>query len=286
MHKLTCIYWILNEARYLPEYLEFHLLQGVDHFIFWQDADTDNTPQVLAPYIDLGLVEYRTIPPEVTQRKNFWIMAECIAEQRGKSEWIHFHAIDERLFCPDGRSLPQALVDYERPEIAGIATNWTQLHSGGAQQRLPGLLMENYTLGQAQDPQHHVKTMVRPHLVNTHPIDTPHNFSPVPGTHIVNEKFEAVVGPFNHGQYTMDVFWNFHYATMSQEEYEQKMNKGVLDGVNTTGYRRANADGWWQTYHGHGDVYYNQLLPWVDPVRQAIAQRFAGQEHLLEYVNH
>ena len=31
MYDLTGIYWIKDEAPYLPEYIEFHLMQGFDH---------------------------------------------------------------------------------------------------------------------------------------------------------------------------------------------------------------------------------------------------------------
>lgn len=286
MKKLTCIYWIRDEARYLPEYLEFHLLQGVDHFILYQDGDTDRTPEVLKPYIDQGLVEYRTIPPEVLERKNFWVMAHCIDEQKGKSEWIHFHAIDERVFNPQGRSLVECLAPYERPDISGVAVNWIQIHSGGQIEDSPGLIIERFTQGQEHDPMRHVKTMIRPHLCLSAPISNPHNFTPQPGAQVVNEKYEPTPSAYNGGQYTFDTFCNFHYACMSEEEYETKVNKGVLDLVGGAQRRRPDVESSWAYYHGHGDVYYNQLLPWVEPVRKAIAQRYEGQEHLLEYVNH
>jgi hypothetical protein len=286
MYNLTGCYWIRNEAKFLPEYIEFHLLQGFDFFSFWQDGDTDQTAAVLEPYIEQGLVEYRTIPDHVTQRKNFWIMSQCIEEFRPRTKWLHFHAIDERLFNPEGRPLPDVLAEYELPEIAGVCTNWIQLHSGGQIEATPGLLMERFTLGQDQDPMHHVKTVVRPAMVHTHPIDTPHNFHAQQGTRTVNEQWEVVVGPFNGGQYTTDKLRNIHYATMSRDEYEQKMNKGVLDGVNTVGYRRADADQYWTYYHDNGSTEYTDLLKWVEPTRQAILKRYEGREHLLQYVNH
>lgn len=285
-YNLTCMYWVRNEARYLPEYLEFHLLQGVDHFVFWQDGDTDQTPEVLAPYIEAGLVEYETIPLEVQQRKNFWIMAHCIEHWADKTEWLHFHAIDERVFSPEGLSLSQMLKNYELPDIAGLATNWKQLHSGGQETQLPGLLMQHYTVGQAEDPMRHVKTICRPSKCLSSPIGTPHNFTPRPGCRVVNEMMETVDGPFNHGQYTFNHVCNYHYATMSKAEYEAKMNKGVLDGVNTVGYRRADADQYWHYYHENGSEPQTLLLPWVEPVREAIRERFKHNPSLLEYINH
>lgn len=285
MFNLTCMYWIRNEAKYLPEYLEFHILQGVDQFVFWQDGDTDKTPEILEPYISAGLAQYLTIPEDVHQKKNFWIMSHCIDTWRDKTKWLHFHAVDERLFNPQGPTLVETLEAYDQPDISGVSTNWIQLHSGGQIEATPGLLMERFTQGQTEDPWHHVKTVIRPDRVLSHPIDTPHNFYPAPGYRMVNEKFETVNGPFNHGQYTTDTLCNVHYATMSKSEYEAKMNKGVLDGVNTVGYRRADADQYWQYYHNNGNREFTGLLKWVEPVREAIHKRFSGRPDLLEYVN-
>ena len=47
MKNLTSIYWIKNEARYIPEYIEFHLLQGFDHFIFYDNESNDNLLEVI-----------------------------------------------------------------------------------------------------------------------------------------------------------------------------------------------------------------------------------------------
>lgn len=286
MYKLTGIYWIRNEARYLPEYLEFHLLQGFDHFVFWQDGDTDNTAEILEPYINEGLVEYKIIPEYITQKKNFGIMSLCIEQYRDISKWIHFHAIDERLFNPAGLQLPAVLEEFDRPDISGIATNWIQLHSGGKEKMSSDLLINQFTIGQSQDPMRHVKTLIRPDRINPYIIHTPHNFSPISGTRIVNEVFEDISGPFNYGNYSTDKLRNFHYATLSKEEYETKMSKGVLDGINTTGYRRADADFYWEYYHNNGNVVYTDLLKWGPQVREKIIDRFKKKESLLQYVNH
>ena len=71
MYNLTSIYWIKDEVRYIPEYIEFHILQGFDHFIFYDNKSTDNLLEVIKPYIDSGLVEIRYYPDNVINKKNF-----------------------------------------------------------------------------------------------------------------------------------------------------------------------------------------------------------------------
>ena len=59
MKNLTSIYWIKDEARYIPEFIEFHLLQGFDHFIFYDNKSIDNLTEIIFPYIESGLAEIR-----------------------------------------------------------------------------------------------------------------------------------------------------------------------------------------------------------------------------------
>ena len=46
---------VYNEAAYLEEWISYHLLINVDHFYVYNDESTDNTPEVLAPYIKQGI---------------------------------------------------------------------------------------------------------------------------------------------------------------------------------------------------------------------------------------
>ena len=48
---------IRNEALYLEEWLDYHIVAGVDIFYLFDDDSSDNTVDVLKPYIDEGIVE-------------------------------------------------------------------------------------------------------------------------------------------------------------------------------------------------------------------------------------
>ena len=158
MYDLTGIYWIRNEGPYLPEYIEFHLLQGFDHFIFYDNDSTDRTEELMAPYVEEGLVELRKYPPELTfggvmnpkglcdqmgcGGKPRWVQNYCAHEQIQHSKWIHYHAIDERIFCPDGAKLPDRLKDYE--EFPGVSVGWKLFNSNDHLTKPKGLVIENY----------------------------------------------------------------------------------------------------------------------------------------------
>tara|TARA_R100001530_G_scaffold129823_1_gene100368 strand:- start:171 stop:980 length:810 start_codon:yes stop_codon:yes gene_type:complete len=267
MHNLTGVYWIKDEGPYLEEYIEFHLLQGFDHFIFYDNGSTDNTFEVLNPYIAKGLVELRKYPEEVTKRKNFWVMATCIKEQRGKSKWIHFHAIDERLYSPTGKQLPDLLENYE--SYAGVCVGWLLVTNNGHETKPDGLIIENYTKV-IDDEQKHIKTIIQPDKTREiYPLN-PHNFFYIGDNYAVDENFNKIDGPFNTANpYTLNIFKNYHYVTMSREEFECKMNKGVLDHNDSEHYRRPDADIRWSRVNNkpHLEREDLDLLQFVDEIK-------------------
>lgn len=273
MYNLTGIYWIKNEDKYLPEYIEFHLLQGFDHFIFYDNKSTDKTVEILSPYIKEGLVELRFYPPSVTYRNNFWLMQHCIQEQRALSKWIHFHAIDERIFTTDGTSIPQFLKSYEMHP--GLCVGWLYFNSNNHIEKPKGLIIDNYTQYK-EDPNYHIKTIIQPLKTHTcapnpdisYP-SCPHCFDYLEGS-AVDENLLPLRGPFSTKEkYTMNKIRNHHYATMSKTEFDIKCNKGLLDHRGQENKRRIKADLQWNFFHSdpasfsHSDYlskYSNQII--------------------------
>jgi glycosyltransferase involved in cell wall biosynthesis len=280
MYNLTGIYWIKNEGRYLPEYLEFHLMQGFDHFIFYDNGSTDGTREILEPYGDL--VELRTYPDGLNISKNSWVMDYCIQEQAFKTRWLHYHAIDERLISPTGKSLPEMLSEYEN--YGGVSVAWQLINSSGHIYRPEGLLMENY-FDAAKDPMYHIKTIFQPHLALQH-AGHPHNFLYQPGLFSVTENHNAIYGAFSPDDYTMNKLKLYHYITLSKEEFEVKMNKGVLDRVECQDSRRPDVDFQWSLAHDIPIGRDESLFEWVEPTRAAILERYRHNPEILERINH
>jgi len=287
MKNLTAIYWIKNEAQYLPEYLEFHLMQGFDHFIFYDDGSTDNLLEVVEPYDDL--VEIRQYPENLTVPKNFWLANHCCYEQRGKSKWIHFHSVDERIFCPDGRQIPDFLKDFEG--YGGVSVAWEEFNSSGHISKPTGLIIENYT-EVARDSQCHIKTIIQPTFAVRFN-SNPHNFI-FEKSWAVNENKVRVDGPYCPQDYSFSKIKNHHYRTLSREEFEIKMNKGVLDhGPSQAGVRREQAEDEWSYTHGGPSRWgvttlhkNTDLLKFVEPVKAAVLARYRDKPELLETIVH
>ena len=291
MNELTGIYWIKNETPYLPEWVEFHLMQGFDHFIFYDNGSTDGLLYVMDPYIKSGIVEIRYYPNPLHPparsgppgSKNFWVMDYCIEEQRGKSKWIHFHAVDEFTFMRDGSSIVEFLKEFEN--IGALAVEWELFNSSNHDKRPPGLTIENFTMAYP-DPNHHVKTIIMPDkAVST--IGNPHNFLLNNGLTSVMEDHVPLFGPWNYTGPKFNKIKNHHYVTRSKQEFDEKNNKGLLDHAHTENVPRTmHFQQEWENGNNNPDIYEcTDLLKYVDPVRQAIAKRYHGQQHRLQGVN-
>jgi len=291
MYNLTGIYWIKNETRYLPEWIEFHLIQGFDHFIFYDNGSTDGLEEVMKPYTDAGIVEIRKYPEPLSpparsgplNSKNFWVMDYCIEEQRGKSRWIHFHAVDEFTFMVDGSSIVDFLKNYE--EVGALAVEWELMTSNGHIEMPKGLVIENYTTAYP-DIRHHVKTIIMPEKAVCS-IGTPHNFHMIDGIVPVNENFDLIQGSFNIATPIIPKIKNHHYVTRSKQEFDEKNNKGLLDFPSTENIVRNDNDQNWIEYNDGPNQYLcNELIKYVEPVRNSIAKRYNGLEHLVEKFLH
>jgi|688.fasta_scaffold455690_2 hypothetical protein len=282
MKNLTSIYWIKDEARYIPEFIEFHLLQGFDYFIFYDNKSTDNLNEVISPYIEDGLVEIRYYPDDLKSSKNFWLMNHCIQEQKGKTKWLHFHALDERLYCPSGENLVEFLKQYDN--YGGLSVGWILFNSNNHISRPDGLMIDNFTQS-SNDPNCHIKTIIQPDKTIT-TIGTPHNFI-FDKTSAVDENFNIVTSSFNPRHYSLNKILLHHYYTLSREEFDIKQNKGILDH-NIENQRRPDSEFMWDNAHNQNLKYEtNELLTkFSKSIKDSILKRYINKQELLQFINH
>jgi hypothetical protein len=289
MHYLTGIYWIKNEAPYLPEWIEFHILQGFDHFIFYDNRSTDNLYEILAPYLEAKIVEIRKYPkilfPPARSgprgSKNFWVMDFCIREQRNKSKWVHFHAIDEFTFGFNQERVADILRDFEN--FGGLSIEWEIINSSGHNRKPAGLVIENY-LKTTADPERHVKTIIQPNLaIST--IGNPHNFRFKKGFYAVDELFSRLDGPFRIDRPSSRRIHNHHYVTRSREEFISKSDKGLLDSKLEESTSRSEPEKIWKYWHTCGvQGKCVELVQFAAIVKSSLKARYKGRETLVSHL--
>lgn len=151
-----------NEGSYLEEWIDFHRLVGVERFYLYLNNCTDNTMEVLKPYVEEGIVEAIIFNGE---RKQIPAYENCVERHFNDTEWIGFIDLDEFIVPCGDFSVPEFLrslpVGYNQ-----VLANWLVFGSGGASKRERGSVVERFIRrGRPGAPMSREKAFVRPRMV-------------------------------------------------------------------------------------------------------------------------
>jgi len=187
---LCAVAVIKNEAPYLDEWLAFCLMEGVQHLLIYDNCSTDDSRDVLRPWVEAGIVELFDWPVHWKSGSQTKAFADALRRLRGRTQWAAFIDPDEYLFSPTGRALPEVLRQYEGH--AGVIVNWQCYGTSGHRTRPDGLTIESYTRRAKTKwaRNHRVKSIVDPQLA-TEPLGS-HLFRVKRGTWLVTEDLKPV----------------------------------------------------------------------------------------------
>lgn len=114
-----------NEAPYLKEWLEYHLLFGVDHFYIYNIGSSDSYEAVLKPYVRDGVITLINWPEVFGYQDDNtaykWALSTQIPayenavnfRAKDHTKWLVFVDIDEFLVCPEGTDIIEILDKYD-----------------------------------------------------------------------------------------------------------------------------------------------------------------------------
>lgn len=207
-----------DEAPYLREWIDFHHSQGVGHFFLYDNGSTDDW-QTEVDYDYVTVIDWPV--PQPSQQSAFHDSIRKI-----DSTWIAYIDIDEFLYSPEGKTLPEVLKDYE--QYPGVAVNWLSFGNGGHVNKPEKGVLDSYTLRTeySNEINIHVKCIVQPHRTKG-PNGTAHEFLHSDGF-TVNTDGKRVHGPFSKPQIFDKLILN-HYLTKSLEEANIRGDKGRTD---------------------------------------------------------
>ena len=92
---LAIVLIVKNEANYIQEWINFHVKQGVSHFIIYDNESTDNLFDVLKKYIASGLVSYKFLRGKARQYDAYNM---AMHDYRYKFKYLAVIDADEFLF--------------------------------------------------------------------------------------------------------------------------------------------------------------------------------------------
>jgi Domain of unknown function. len=236
-YKLSICAIAKNEGSYFAEWIDYHHLLGVEKFYIYDNESTDNTKEVLQPYIDSGLVEFIDTPGKNMQRP---VYADCLKRFRNDSQWMAFIDLDEFIVPLKNKTIPDFLEGFT--DYSAIQINWVCYGSGGQEKQNPGMVIERFR--DHSELNHHlnycIKTILQPRRVLS--FSGAHECVPLYGKKVnpkgeVIKKYYKIIPPT--GQ---DIIRVNHYAVKSQEEYQIKRNRGRAH------YGRPLDDGYFQQF--------------------------------------
>jgi glycosyltransferase involved in cell wall biosynthesis len=218
-HELSICCMIKDEGQYLKEWIEYHKLIGCEHFYLYDDLSTDNTREVLEPYIQSNLVElFECGHREVVHlERQYESYLECLEKATGVTKWLAYIDADEFLCPVKEYSLANFLKSYE--EFGGLVINWQQFGTSFVK-KIPEdkLLIETLTL--KARPNHianrTVKSIVRPERVEKPAFKNPHYCHYKEGFFSVNE-YKTPCKDGNFQSISIDLIRCNHYFTRDED---------------------------------------------------------------------
>ena len=91
-YKVSICAIFKNESAYLKEWIDYHLLIGVDHIYLYNNFSDDNYMEILSDYINKGVVELTEWPIQYGQLTAY---NDCYLKSKDETLWLGFIDIDE-----------------------------------------------------------------------------------------------------------------------------------------------------------------------------------------------
>ena len=228
LYNLAAVAIMKNEGPYIKEWLDYHLLAGVEHFFIYNNESPDNQSEFIKPYVDAGLVTYIDYPGKARQYEAY---NTAVRDYKFFCRYIAFIDGDEFIFPQDDKSISDVTDDVlaDNDDVAALCANW-RFYGSNYQDKADyttGVLERFTRCSKTADK--HVKTIANPRRIDF--FWNPHfamYFSPY---FAVNERGGEVHDAFNKPPVDDKIVVN-HYCTKSREEFEKKYRRGTADSVN------------------------------------------------------
>ena len=139
-----------NEASWLKEWIEYHLLIGVDHFYLYNNCSDDDYLNILLPYIEKGVVElFDFYKPDFSNFDQLYLYDDLLKFSREKTKWLAIIDTDEFINPIIDKNLNDFLKKYET--AASIYITWQCFGTSGVKNLQPEELLIEKLIFRAPD---------------------------------------------------------------------------------------------------------------------------------------
>jgi Glycosyltransferase family 92 len=119
-YELSVCTMFQNEAQWLEEWIAYHQVVGVDHFYLYCQHSWDDYQEVLAPYVEQGVVDLVECKGIGCSRDV--ACSDCLCVSGLESKWIAFLDLDEYLVPVGVESLVEVLRGVEGAPVVAVGT--------------------------------------------------------------------------------------------------------------------------------------------------------------------
>ena len=276
LYDLAVVAIFKDEGRYLKEWLDYHLLAGVEHFYLYNNNSSDDYAEVLAPYIEQELVTLTNLPGKTMQT---FAYNDAVEKYRFECRYMAFIDLDEFIFPKSNRAIVD-IVDESLSKdknATGLGINWQCFGSNGQKKAdYSRGVLERFTSRAPSnwDTNKHVKTIVNPRFVSW--VCNPHYATYFEGKFNVNSS-GGKVDFYSNVPVLFDKIVVNHYNIKSREEYtKRRIPKGwACPGKSPYGDKHFE-------FHDRNEVFDDGILKY----RAARAENFSfeSEEHRVNRV--
>ena len=232
-HTLAICAIVKNEHDYLLEWMAYHRVVGVDHFLIYNNSSEsdDGTTRLLSKLHASGSAEVVSwpdrpewkLPTGVYLRPQIPAYHDGLRRLREDAEWVAFIDVDEFIVPMQDQDVPSALKRYS--QFGGVAANWRTFGTSGLREKGNGPVCERFT--KASLPENrvnlHVKCIARTALIRDLGIHRPF----LKGGVLVDEHGREMRNSSGFRYpVTYDVLRINHYYTKSWSEWLAKVARG------------------------------------------------------------
>jgi len=219
-HYLTVCAIAKNEGAYFEEWIEWHRKLGVEKFYIYDNESSDNTKEILAPYVESGIVEYTFWAGAKQQLSTY---DDCIEKHRLDACWIAVIDLDEFIVPIKDKTIPEFLKRFEG--FSAVEINWLVYGSGGIQTKESGDVMERFRYH--SEPHHylnrHIKSIINPRCIFS--FIGCHEAARISGR-AADSHGMPIKKNFREREPQQDIIRINHYAVKSYEEFLRKRARG------------------------------------------------------------
>ena len=224
-----------DEDLYVKEWLDYHLLAGVDHFYIYDNDSTPNFKKILQPYIDSGIVTYIHYPGKARQYECY---NDAFKKFKFECRYMAIIDADEFIFPKSKPTIVEVADEILLPNsnASALGVNWVLFGSNNLEKADYNVGVLDRFTARDTNVNPHTKPITNPRMINFFP--NSHYAIYFEGKFSVNENGVPFIGPFNKNATVNKICIN-HYHTKSYEEYVAKRIRG--DSVAFTGDKYSDS---------------------------------------------